>query len=421
MNEMEKLQNVKAVMIAKVKNESDIIESFVRYHVNIFEKIVIIDNGSTDHTFAILTKLKSEGLNIEIINEGFSKFDSFRLANKYAYMIAKQEKPDFLVLMDADEFLIAENGENPKNVLKRLSKDRVYYVKWRTYLYHEVKESSYFIPDNFEYYRDAEKEEFTKLIIPAELMLEKEIIIGEGNHDFKCINQVGTEALDTLKFAHYPVRSREQFEKQTLLNAINIISIAEYKKHTSQHWKKSYQNIKSGKIELEDESVHYSLYDSETHFFKGKINTAFCQDLEIRYHDISQEGILNCIYQFSELLALRYKKLSLENEDIDRREKIIIYGIGQECQNRISQISKEQYQIVAFVDSDPMCVFSTFMDKIVITPDKIRFFKWDRIVIASSKYYEEIKQRLEEEYGKEIDKSIITIESLIVKSYETEN
>lgn len=418
---MEKARNIKAVMIAKVKNEADIIESFVRYHSNIFDKIVIIDNGSTDYTFEILAKLKGEGLNIKIINEGFSKFDSFRLANKYAYMVAKQEQMDFLVLMDADEFLIAPNGENPKTILNSLSQDKVYYIKWRSYIYHEVKEKSYFVPDNFEYYRDEEKESFTKLIIPVKILLDKDIIIGEGNHDFKSIHCVNTEELSELKFAHYPVRSKEQFQKQTLLNAINIISTPEYKKHTSQHWKNSYQNIKSGKIELEEESVHYSLYDCESQFFKGKINTDFCENIEIKYYDMIQEDILECIYQFSELLALRYKKLSLEKEETDRREQIVIYGIGKECQNRVAQISKERYNIVAFVDSNPACVFNSFMGKIVITPDKIRFFKWDRIVIASCQYYEEIKQRLEEEYGEEINKRIITIESLIVKSYELEN
>ena len=39
------------IMITKVKNEADIIEYFLRYHSNIFDRIIVIDNGSLDGTY----------------------------------------------------------------------------------------------------------------------------------------------------------------------------------------------------------------------------------------------------------------------------------------------------------------------------------------------------------------------------------
>ena len=47
-----------------VKNEMDIIESFVRYNVNYLDGMIILDNGSTDNTLNILKSLKNEGLPI---------------------------------------------------------------------------------------------------------------------------------------------------------------------------------------------------------------------------------------------------------------------------------------------------------------------------------------------------------------------
>ena len=50
-----------------VKNEDDIIESFVRYNLNILDEMIILDNGSTDNTLKILNFLKSENLPIDVL------------------------------------------------------------------------------------------------------------------------------------------------------------------------------------------------------------------------------------------------------------------------------------------------------------------------------------------------------------------
>jgi len=38
----------------------DIIESFIRYNLNILDGMIILDNGSTDNTLTILKNLKKE-------------------------------------------------------------------------------------------------------------------------------------------------------------------------------------------------------------------------------------------------------------------------------------------------------------------------------------------------------------------------
>ena len=41
---------MKIVTITTIKNEADIIESFIRYHLNIVDEMIILNNGSTDDT-----------------------------------------------------------------------------------------------------------------------------------------------------------------------------------------------------------------------------------------------------------------------------------------------------------------------------------------------------------------------------------
>lgn len=56
----------KVVIITMVRNEEDIIESFIR-HCNLFaDDILVIDHDSIDSTSEILYKLREEGLPLHI-------------------------------------------------------------------------------------------------------------------------------------------------------------------------------------------------------------------------------------------------------------------------------------------------------------------------------------------------------------------
>ena len=49
---------MKLVCISRVKNEADIIEAFVRHHVAYFDKIIIVDDASSDGTYEMLRALR---------------------------------------------------------------------------------------------------------------------------------------------------------------------------------------------------------------------------------------------------------------------------------------------------------------------------------------------------------------------------
>lgn len=68
---------MKIVSITMVKNDSDIIESFIRYTLNIVDEVIILDNGSTDDTINIINQLQSEDLPIVLIKDS----DAYYLQN----------------------------------------------------------------------------------------------------------------------------------------------------------------------------------------------------------------------------------------------------------------------------------------------------------------------------------------------------
>ena len=49
---------MKIFSISRIKNEEDIIESFVRYHLNFIDEMVIIEDYSNDETYNNSEKIK---------------------------------------------------------------------------------------------------------------------------------------------------------------------------------------------------------------------------------------------------------------------------------------------------------------------------------------------------------------------------
>ncbi len=101
--------------VAVVKNESDIIEAFVRQNLQHLDWIDVVDNDSTDGTWQILQALETEGLRLRLD----------RVSNSYhpqrtalsEYLESQATVPDWLFLLDADEFIRLPAGRNLAEVL----------------------------------------------------------------------------------------------------------------------------------------------------------------------------------------------------------------------------------------------------------------------------------------------------------------
>ena len=87
----------KMITLTMIKNEADIVETFVRYTMNYAYKMVIVDNGCTDGSREILEKLIEEGFNIEIFTEANVFYEQMFLENKYIRKINATEEFDYLV------------------------------------------------------------------------------------------------------------------------------------------------------------------------------------------------------------------------------------------------------------------------------------------------------------------------------------
>ena len=120
------------VIVSMVRNEADVIESFVRHHLAVVDAIEIVDHASTDGTFEILEKLCAEGLPLTVLRyDGVAQVQAELLTQCMAQ--AFEAGADLVLPLDGDEFLWPEAGGSMAAVraaLCALSPAAVYELSW---------------------------------------------------------------------------------------------------------------------------------------------------------------------------------------------------------------------------------------------------------------------------------------------------
>ena len=152
---------MKVVSITMVKNEVDIIESFIRYHLNIVDEMIILDNCSSDETPLIISKLIDEGLPITFISDSNNNFTQAFKLDTLLNNAFNDHGADIVCVLDADEFLISsDNNTNPREILNNLDLNEYYLAKWMTYVPTKEDSADLFIPKRITHVRDEDLESF---------------------------------------------------------------------------------------------------------------------------------------------------------------------------------------------------------------------------------------------------------------------
>lgn len=383
------------ITMTMVKNEADIVETFVRYTMNFASKMVFIDNGCTDNTIEILKKLIAEGYLIEIYNEAHIFYEQYVIENKYLYKIANENICDFIIPLDADEFITAK--KDVIQALSKLNKHVVTLINWKTYVLKSLEDCQISFLKSIRYVRIKESRTYTKTIIPYDIIKNNTIYLEMGHHDIESACDILKHLNDEIFIAHFPVRNKEQIQSKIYQGVISQL-MSSYKKIIASHWRKLYQDMQNGTFDLISYSQNYALPEEEIinpniDIQKEPINLKWCKNIECRYQDIAVSNSLENIFHMSEIMALTNLTKSNEKTGLN---KIIIYGTGNTAKSMFRYIDEEDFNIVAFVDSDIQKEFQVFHNRLVISPKKIKFLTYDILVIAS-RYFEEIEENLRTE------------------------
>src|ERR1700680_3105464 len=90
---------------AMLRNEADVVESFVRHNLALLDGLSVVDHGSSDGTSEILNALVAEGLPLEVERDasvGYLQSEIMTRTVRNAFM---RHGADFVFALDGDEFL----------------------------------------------------------------------------------------------------------------------------------------------------------------------------------------------------------------------------------------------------------------------------------------------------------------------------
>lgn len=216
---------MRIVGISCVKDEVDIVEPFVRHALALVDHLVILDNGSSDGTRAILAHLAVEGLPLEIVDDpAVGHYQRQRMTMLLRDYAIARHRADWIVPLDADEFLA---GEPVRATLPAHTTDRPVGLPWRNYVPQAVDDQNERNPVRRIRHRiRRETQRAIKVAIPAALFAGSGFEIDQGNHH---VLQHGVPIAPVGQnrtwLAHFPGRSVEQFAVKVAKTSIQYAAM----------------------------------------------------------------------------------------------------------------------------------------------------------------------------------------------------
>jgi glycosyl transferase family 2 len=233
-----------------VRNEGDVIEAFVRHHAEIFDELVVVDHRSIDGTGETLEALVREGLPLEVRSESSPVHRQSAVLTALMREAAKARGADWVVPLDADEFLVAPGG-GVREALARLPDERPVAVDMRFYV--PTPDDPTDEPNvlrRVQHRRELEGGLWRrKLLAPSRWAGNSRYFLSQGSHvlvDGVTREFVRTSLPEGLVLAHFPVRSAQQFARKVLGGWPRHVARPERAPDGAFQWRRAFDDVVAG-------------------------------------------------------------------------------------------------------------------------------------------------------------------------------
>jgi len=256
------------VGLSMVKNEEDVVEAFVRHNLQFLDALFVADNDSTDATRSILIRMEQEGLPVIVFDDPIASFIQSEKMTRFLRGISSTVFPDFLVPLDADEFIRCESRTRFLDQLECIPAGGVGYLPWVTY----VVTPADLAPDcddplrQITHRRREEKPRWNKAIVRLDRQYSPSLVLTQGNHDVLRLNgdTLPSIALESVALAHFPVRSAEQLTTKVVVGWMAYMARGSNARQSTAgfHWRDAFDLVLAqGEIprnELPERSMLYA-------------------------------------------------------------------------------------------------------------------------------------------------------------------
>jgi hypothetical protein len=246
--------------VAMVRNEEDLIESFVRHNLAFLDGLTLLDHRSSDATSEKLAALEAEALPLVRLRTSEEALYKARHMSALARESFARSGADFVFTLDADEFINAASRAAIENALETVPAGSHALHLWRSY-----------VPDSFDggfgphCLRMRLREERiprAKVILRRTFAEQTHEMVSEGHHwviDTRVRMRVAHHMLDpaVLCLAHCPVRSAAQLARKARTGYQARLLTSESGRvdpTLSYHWREICEDLDRG-IELTEERL----------------------------------------------------------------------------------------------------------------------------------------------------------------------
>jgi len=214
------------ISVTRTGNETDIIEPFVRHHAALFDLMLVIDDDSTDGTWAILERLRDEGLPLLLFRAQETGWPQTEFTTILMHMAFDQHGADWVAPLDADEFIEPPAGAGLADILPPTA-DLLAQIRWNNFAWRRTITDEEPNPVVRLQTRMPPRIDSAKAIVPrAALRGDKKARLLNGNHGLERAGaRCGVLYYEQLPLCHYPVRSIEQFLSKAVINHLRYASL----------------------------------------------------------------------------------------------------------------------------------------------------------------------------------------------------
>lgn len=305
-----------------VKNEGDLIEIFVRHNLLFLDALILLDNLSSDGTRAILSHLVREGLPVCVIDDPEIGFAQSEKITNLLHSVTDIFQPDWVVPLDADEFLVPTNNQTLHKILAMTPENHIALIPWKTYIptsHDNLRETN--VLKCIRYRRKIENRQWYKACIPKSLCSDRLLTIHQGSHFVHHPQkQIDYFLPPFLSLAHFPIRTAGQTLGKVFNGWIANLCNPNRIEGEGFHWKALYDKFVSNQSLSSEELYQIALtYASGTPINDVVEDPVSVADIDIHYLHLHQESQLINIVKLAESLADKCSKalqhLTLNNPD----------------------------------------------------------------------------------------------------------
>lgn len=303
---------MKIAAVSGIKNEADIIESFVRHNAKFIDDFYFVDDSS-DGTGKILELLAAEGFNIYKLTPDTRDYSQTKVNTAVTHFINKDGKYDWIFYLDGDEILYSPNKKVFLDGINKAPNMMVGNVRALDFTpngrnYFESKNP---LKDCFVQVR--ERNPVQKIFIRGSI--SNQVIILPGQHGATNLNgNVWPSFESDVALAHFPRRSPEQFSTRVILGYSNLVAKRDKIANEGSHVYEQFRELK--KNEFSDNPDAYKTLENNP--------PIYLEDIILKYLEYAQKNpVKELALELERVAKLLHEFRTKSHQAIEHAEGIL--------------------------------------------------------------------------------------------------